>query len=185
MGVGEKARVWGVAWATIFALFALWAPSSFGSSFGTTLPGEGEFAGTCSENNCYNFAINVATDDFAQPGAVSGRVYDLISCENSGRWLGVVQAAINDGLIPVQSPDECGELRTVALAIAPGIDFHWYRREASGNWWHKVSQRKPTSLDEEGMLIRDLEKASRGIYRELCGYFCVDPAHLKIKARAR
>lgn len=43
----------------------------------------------------------------------------------------------------------------IVLAIIPGTDFHFYRRDSDGNWSHKPGPRPPTTLDNSGNPITD------------------------------
>ena len=49
----------------------------------------------------------------------------------------------------------------VALVIAPGLDFHWYRLNSDGYWAHKPGVDPATDLDDDGRrsLIRVLARA--------------------------
>ena len=43
----------------------------------------------------------------------------------------------------------------VALVIAPGWDFHWYRKGPDGMWSHKPGQTPVTNVDNSGNPIID------------------------------
>lgn len=123
-----------------------------------------------SDNNCYNYACNVATDTFAQPGrAASGVDNWIMFCPE------VSAGAIADGLEPrsagTQSRERCSH--TVALVVAPDIDYHWYRLDANGLWSHKPGTTEATNLDNSLQPIVNPETADRGLYTEFCGYFTV------------
>lgn len=49
----------------------------------------------------------------------------------------------------------------VALVIAPGQDYHWYRQNPDGTWSHKPGEQPITNLDASGNLIYDPEIANR------------------------
>jgi hypothetical protein len=67
----------------------------------------------------------------------------------------------------------CGDNRDlVALVIAPGIDYHWYRRGTDGFWTHKMGPTPATNLDNSGHTITNPETADRGMYTVFAGYFC-------------
>ncbi|MBQ4861047.1 hypothetical protein J8L98_04960 [Pseudoalteromonas sp. MMG013] len=121
-----------------------------------------------SKNNCYNYAANVATNNFAQPG------YASRSGRFSGTCASVVAAATGDaGIEPTSyfsnryNPDET----LLALVVAPGFDYHWYRRDNNGAWSHKAGQTPAKNKDNSGKIITDPRSANRGIYTEFCGYF--------------
>ena len=126
-----------------------------------------------SSNNCYNYATNMKTNTFAQPGRAAAAQYASLSCTD------VTTAAIADGLTSVNDPDDCpvGQC-PVALVVAPGKDYHWYRRNANGNWSHKPGGTDATTFDASGNKITNPETADRNYgylnYTDFCGYFCVD-----------
>lgn len=122
------------------------------------------------DNNCYNYSTNRATNSFAQPGEASGKIYEDITCKD------VVKAAKADlGLVKTKyfgfSGKEDDSL--IALVVAPGWDYHWYRRDDSGMWSHKPGGTPATTSDNANNEISDPEKADRGPYSEFCGYFKV------------
>lgn len=142
---------------------------------------------TLKMNNCYNYATGIKTNTFAQPGKKSGREWDIFSCKDVGEKLGVVNAAINDGLVKVANPQSClAHERAVYLVVSPDRDYHWLVREENGLWMHKNGWLAPTMLDSTGRLITNPETAiimtdSRGWYKDKCGFFCVDPDKVSIK----
>lgn len=127
-------------------------------------------------NNCYNYATNYRTDTFAQPGRAAGAIYTSLTC-------GAVRpAAIADQLIDAPNADNTcptqGHL--VALVVAPGWDFHWYRKGADGWWSHKPGSTAVTNLDNSGKLISDPRTADRGPYTDFCTFMVVMHGHIKI-----
>ncbi|MBI1861805.1 MAG: hypothetical protein HYR96_12895, partial [Deltaproteobacteria bacterium] len=121
-----------------------------------------------SGNNCYNYSTNRQTDSYAQPGEASDKKYDSLLCQN------VVTAAEADlGLesTPYFPISERDEETLVALVVAPGYDYHWYRRDSSGWWTHKMGWLPATNLDNAKLPIPDPESADRGKYTDFCGYF--------------
>ncbi|WP_163051122.1 hypothetical protein [Bacillus cereus] len=120
-------------------------------------------------NNCYNFATNRRTDSFAQPGRVSGHMYNNITCEE------IKKGAISDGAdVAGRCFPETEKPRfLMALVIAPGpgfIDYHWYRQCSDGNWAHKPGQTPARNTDESNHIITDPRTANRGPYTQFCGY---------------
>jgi len=85
------------------------------------------------KNNCYNYASNKRTDTFAQPGRGSGHMYTALTCA------AVTAAAISDGLHHRFNcfPDSEKPRWLVAMVVAPGYDYHWYRKQKEGFWGHK------------------------------------------------
>ena len=127
---------------------------------------DGDWIECC--NNCYNYACNIRTDTFAQPGLAStgigGPYYG--DCDD------VTNAALNDGL--QRCTDACHPCHhKVALVTVPGGDYHWYRQDADGMWSHKMGQTPATNRDNSNNLITDPAMANRGAYTNFCGYFCV------------
>jgi hypothetical protein len=125
-------------------------------------------AGTVqSNNNCYNYSNNKRTDTFAQPGRAAGAMYGSLTCP------AVHTAATADGLTPVASGADCPNTQCrLALVVAPGWDYHWYRLDANGMWTHKPGQTRATNLDNSSNPIPNPETANRGAYTDFCGYFC-------------
>ncbi len=124
-------------------------------------------------NNCYNYACNIQTGTYAQPGRASGHQYGTVDCSAVGA------GAVSDGLAGTDCDRGCGCAKCchqVALVIAPGpdfIDFHWYRRDRDGRWSHKPGGGQATNLDGNGNLITDPRIANRGLYTVFCGCYCV------------
>lgn len=119
-------------------------------------------------NNCYNYATNRETDDFAQPGDASGQIYRELTCPE------VIRAASADlGLTPTRffPFSSIRDESLIAVVVWPDSDYHWYRRGADGMWTHKNGQTPATNLDQSGHLIESPETADRGDYTEFCGYF--------------
>lgn len=110
----------------------------------------------CS-NNCYNYGTDIRTDTFAQPGWGSGKTITSYDCDQISRY------AFYDGLTYTPAANNlcpsAGLL--VALVIAPGLDFHWYRLNSDGYWAHKPGVDPATDLDDDGRrsLIRVLARA--------------------------
>jgi hypothetical protein len=128
-------------------------------------------------NNCYNYSTNHRTDTFAQPGRGSGAQYTAFTC------LSVAIAAQRDALLAAATagntcPDE-GHL--VALVVAPGIDFHWYRKGRDGMWSHKPGPNIVTDLDNSGQPIADPRTADRGFYTSFCGFMVVRHGHIRLQ----
>ncbi len=78
-------------------------------------------------NNCYNYACDMKTGTYAQPGRGTGHEYTAIDCQH------VDMGAVSDGLVPVDCDAGCGCSECqhqVALVIKPGGvefgDFHWW-----------------------------------------------------------
>jgi hypothetical protein len=128
-------------------------------------------------NNCYNYATDYRTDTFAQPGLAAGAEYTSLSCAS------VRPAAVADDLIATPSANNrCPkEGHLVALVIAPGWDFHWYRKGRNGYWTHKPGSTPVTNIDNSNHLIPDPRTANRGPYTDFCTFMVVMHGHIKIR----
>lgn len=129
-----------------------------------------------ASNNCYNYATDYRTNTFAQPGRAAGAQYGALSCAS------VVPAAIADELINLpQADNTCpSEGHLVALVVAPGWDYHWYRKDKSGWWSHKPGPTAVTNLDNAGKAITDPRQAARGPYTQFCTFMIVKHGHIRI-----
>jgi hypothetical protein len=127
-------------------------------------------------NNCYNYATNYRTNTFAQPGKAAGAQYTSLNCAS------VRPAAIADELIDVPQADNIcpSEGHLVALVVAPGWDYHWYRKDKTGWWSHKPGGTAATNLDNAGKLISDPRNAARGPYTDFCTFMIVKHGHIRI-----
>ncbi len=127
-------------------------------------------------NNCYNYSTNYRTDTFAQPGLAAGAEYTALTCAS------VRPAALADDLIDSPSANnKCPkEGHLVALVIAPGSDFHWYRKGRNGYWTHKPGGTPATNVDNSGVLISDPRNADRNGYTDFCTFMVVMHGHIKI-----
>jgi len=127
-------------------------------------------------NNCYNYACNIQPGTFAQPGTAGG--YNTPTAVNCDEY---TKAAKSDGLIEVDCDRLCPFCcYKVALVVAPGDDFHWYRQENNGTWSHKPGGTPAVNTDASGNPITDPRTADRdysGVggpnYTAFCGCFCV------------
>jgi hypothetical protein len=124
-------------------------------------------------NNCYNYASNLRTNTFAQPGRAHGAMYTSLTCSS------VMSGALADGYVlkssgaAVVHPGCTGKCCSpTALVVAPGYDFHWYRLDSRGLWSHKPGSTEARDTDNSGNLIPDPRTANRGPYTDFCGCFC-------------
>ncbi|MFN3546219.1 MAG: hypothetical protein ACK4U0_01910 [Mesorhizobium sp.] len=118
-------------------------------------------------NNCYNYANNRATNTFAQPGRATGKPITALSCG------GVQPSAQSDGLKPAGNFSgklNAGQGWYVALVVAPGYDYHWYRQDTVGCWSHKPGQTAARDTDNSGNKIADPKTCNRGPYTSFCSY---------------
>jgi len=128
-------------------------------------------------NNCYNYSTNYRSDTYAQPGLAAGAMYTSLTCAD------VTPAAVADCLIDSPGADnKCPEEgHLVALVVAPGFDFHWYRKGRNGRWTHKPGGTPATNLDNSGVLIPDPRTADRGPYTDFCTFMIVRHGHIKLR----
>jgi hypothetical protein len=123
-----------------------------------------------ARNNCYNFATDIRTDTFAQPGGGSGN-----DCQS------LTIGAIYDGLqAGVDLADLCHtsglpQGHIAALLVWPGTDFHWARLEADGTWSNKGGPYEASMTDYAWQPILDPRTADFGDYK-FCGFFWVGPS---------
>jgi hypothetical protein len=135
-------------------------------------------------NNCYNYASNYRSDTFAQPGLAAGQQYTSLSgCAVAAGQRSAKDGAIADKLIDTPLADnKCPKKgHLVALVIAPGFDFHWFRKGPNGRWSHKPGSTQARITDNSNNLITDPRTADRGPYTQFCTFMQVLHGHIKIK----
>jgi hypothetical protein len=121
-------------------------------------------------NNCYNYACDIRTDNFAQPGG-----------DTSPDCAAVKQGALKDGLKSCTTSHCHPCHHRVALVVAPGFDYHWYRQHVDGMWSHKPGCTEARNVDNSNNPISDPAIADRGPYTDFCGYFCLYKPDVSIK----
>lgn len=128
-----------------------------------------------NQNNCYNYANDKITNTFAQPGRGSGSMYTALDCGNVG------SAARRDGQISIPNPDITpAQGHIIALVMAPGYDYHWYRRDSNNMWSHKPGRTPARNVDNAGRPINDPRNCNRDPYTIFCGFFHCIPANTRI-----
>ncbi|XP_061172956.1 uncharacterized protein LOC133182216 [Saccostrea echinata] len=114
------------------------------------------------QNNCYNYATDIITNTFAQPGRASGYNYPSTTGQN------LQYSSELDGLVRVEPPSEqclpVPNRNLVALVIWPGMDYHFYRLDSDGTFSHKPGQTIARNYDNSGETITDPRSADRGPY---------------------
>lgn len=129
-------------------------------------PGSWNVPGVIENNNCYNYSTDKRTDTFAQPGS-GGTANADCQCPT------ITARALGDKLRRCEG-EKCHPCHhRVALVMAPGDDYHWYRQDADGTWSHKPGGTNARNTDNSGNPIYSPETADRGSYTQFCGYFCV------------
>lgn len=134
---------------------------------------DGEFMSYKNQvnNNCYNYAVNMATNTFAQPGRKSGHKYKSITGPE------VLKAAEYDGLVncgtempdPIKVPKD-GHVVALLISLEDtkwpkgvwGGDFHWARCDdmATSSWSQKDGGDQVTNFDFAGNKLEDPRKAN-------------------------
>jgi len=140
---------------------------------------DGCFVSHCSENNCYNYGNDVATNTFAQPGRGSGQKWKTNTCQD------MREGAQRDGLqwagtaLPTQNP-KVGHY--LALLIWPNTNFHWIRFDSvpAGKWSHKAGGTPVKNLDNRGLPITDPSKSDFAPWTQFCGYMIGIPSNVTI-----
>lgn len=148
-------------------------PDSGSPKFDPTADDCGFFVVHQSENNCYDYGTDVATNTFAQPGRGSGHKWDENTCDS------IRAAAERDGLTWLGTDLPGADLKSghyVALYIWPETNFHWARRDSSGTWSHKPGGTPVQNADNEGRTITDPSKADLSPWSQFCGYMSVVPS---------
>ena len=133
-----------------------------------------------ANNNCYNYANDLITNTFAQPGRGSGQ--DGPSPPNCP---GTGAAAERDGQKPISNPDQTpaeGQIIALVVSEVPTFrDYHWYRRDSDTMWSHKPGGTPATNLDNAGRPIADPRKCDRGPYALFCGFYHCVPSTVRIR----
>jgi hypothetical protein len=125
-------------------------------------------------NNCYNYATNYRTDTYAQPGRANGAMYAAMTAAD------VSAAAIADALIATPAKNRCPRKGHLVAMFTYEWDYHWYRKQRSGNWTHKPGTDPVTELDNANAPITDPRTADRGPYTQFGGFLIVMHGHVKI-----
>lgn len=119
---------------------------------------------TSPSDNSYNYALELPTGTYAQPGRYHGKMYTDITGED------IRGAALHDKLIDMNDtdvgvfPNEDNNC-LITLVILPGMDFHFFRRDSDGTWSHKPGPRDPINVDNSGRPISDPRTADIAPYK--------------------
>lgn len=135
--------------------------------------------------NCYTYALNyLATTNrkSQQPGYASGK---MVTRETMSKTniINAVKKDVNY-ISQVKGFRVAGENEKpkyreykVALVIAPGVDYHWYKQDSDGYWSHKRGITNVTRGDASGRSIINPRLANRKYsdvnYSTFCGYYFV------------
>jgi hypothetical protein len=138
---------------------------------------------TCRRyNNCYNYAVDIVTDTFAQPGVGTGLKYSSFTCDN------MASAVDRDGVggAITRLSNSSGNNYTpssghvIVLLIWPGVDFHFARKDKNLYWSHKPGQTPVRDRDNSNKPILDPKKADWNNY-QFCQYYVTKPSITTIK----
>ncbi len=161
----------------------------------------GFFTGTHqSDNNCYAYGTDIATNTFPQPGRGSGQKWQYNTCEN------MIAAAERDGLKWIGNTlthysHGPSNGHYVALYIWPNTNFHWARMDYNGTynnsdinvrkpilrrWSHKPGGTGIQIVDNNGNCIGNVapcvlpSEADLSPWSVFCGYLMGVPSELTI-----
>lgn len=144
---------------------------------------QGCFVTEQANNNCYDYANDIVTNTFAQPGRGSGvcppntRPCVPNTCDD------IKKAAVSDGLVwvgttlPKTLP---AEGHYVSLHIWPETNFHWLRMDANSMWSHKPGGSAVRNVDNNGKTISDPAQADVSPWSQHCGYLLATPSKANI-----
>lgn len=150
--------------------------------------------------NCYAYSVNLQRHPISgapfplpignyclQPGELSGQNIDYgIALDPSDEGRTIIGMCKDDADAIYGTFEPIGRFEAapegtykVALVIAPGMDYHWYRQNPDGTWSHKPGQYPVRNTDDfnwypYGETIIDPLLADRGYYTEFIGYFAVE-----------
>lgn len=123
-------------------------------------------------NNCYNYATNLATDTYAQPGRAHGyAIPPTCTCAEVAHGAELDGYRADGNCQPPTTTDRW--LVALVTGTFPGgiRDYHWYRLQSEGFWGHKGGEGPATNLDNAGHIIYDPQTCDRGYYTNWCGYY--------------
>ncbi|MNI43709.1 hypothetical protein D3C73_980490 [compost metagenome] len=136
--------------------------------------------------NCYGYMLNRIANDTSnpnagylfQPGYKTGNYYTSLTKS------AIISAVVSDMSqlgrtirSSTYSETPGSNEYKVALVIAPGVDYHWYRQDSDGGWSHKPGLTNITYKDASGNYISDPQTCDRNYsyanYSTWGGYYIV------------
>ena len=151
-------------------------------------PSRWNYGEVYEETNCYSYALNnqvkPGTNELCdmQPGAAAG--YPLsrwqITKERIVQYVEYDSNKLGFVFTEIGRFEACpyGSYK-VALVVATGQDYHWYRQNSDGTWSHKRGGLPVSNYDASGSNIYDPQLANRAYsnanYSVFCGYYQVTP----------
>lgn len=129
-------------------------------------------------NTCYTYMLgyhkNPRTKQLysgyqATPGGIDGDYIEKGTFNNSATAKTAIEEAVlrdcnffNGDLTEISKTAQPKEgYYKVALFLAPGEDYHWYRQLPNGRWVHKLSTTEATDSDASGNIIYDPQDCNR------------------------
>jgi hypothetical protein len=145
-----------------------------------------------ASHNCYSYMLNktkkklvkLCEDGYKiinpQPGHYCGLVKKVIKSTTTCKNLSDRVLCDNPNIYMVDDNEtKCKEgYYKGALAVAPGITYHFYRQDNDCTWSHKDGGREATNVDASENIIMDPKDSNRKFsekrnYKDFCGYFCI------------
>ena len=142
-------------------------------------------------HNCYSYMLNLIYPDLTnlcekgekiinpQPGHYCGIVKRVYKPETTCNNLTKRVLCDNPSIIMSDRDSKCpAGFYKGALAVNPGVTYHFYRQNRNGLWSHKDGGRPVTNVDASGNIIYDPQTSDRMYpgkrkYTDFCGYFCI------------
>jgi hypothetical protein len=149
---------------------------------------------TCTEGvNCYSYILNNPHFFWSVPGfgfaheegqkyvGSFNNYFEKMTLKQFRKSL--IEGAINDGLIKINSSEEeKKEYHLAALFFPKGDkDFHWYRKDDNGFWSHKDGWEPAVNKNKQNDLIIDPIEDAKPLYPIFGGYFLVPRKGITIK----
>lgn len=136
--------------------------------------------------NCYGYILNRIANDTSdplagymfQPGYRTGNYYTSLT---ASAIITAVKSDMKDLGRTIRSSSYSetpgSNEYKVALVIAPGTDYHWYRQDSDGGWSHKPGLTNIDYRDASGNFISDPQTCDRNYsyanYSTWGGYYIV------------
>lgn len=136
--------------------------------------------------NCYGYILNRIANDTSdplagymfQPGYRTGNYYTSLT---ASAIITAVKSDMKDLGRTIRSSSYSetpgSNEYKVALVIAPGIDYHWYRQDSDGGWSHKPGLTNIDYRDASGNFISDPQTCDRNYsyanYSTWGGYYII------------
>ena len=141
-----------------------------------------------ASTNCYAYSLNNQVIPntnylwYMQPGQAAGYelTSNMITAMTVKSFVEADAEVLGFTFSPISKYDVCtGNTYKVALVVANGVDYHWYRENPDKTWSHKPGRTAVTKLDASSHVIYDPEVANRNYqyanYSTFVGYFAVTP----------